>query len=64
MKKTLLLLLLISYIYINFNTIKETYLYNRYARYNLNRSFESNKYTTVYFPQLDHQKWLRSYGSQ
>jgi len=57
-----LLLLLIFFIYIN--NIKETYLYNRYARYNLDRSYEPNEYSVVYFPQLDKQAWLRSYGSK
>ena len=57
-----LLLLLIFFIYIN--TITETYLYNKYARYNLNRSYEPNQYTVVYFPQLARQNWLQTYSSK
>lgn len=59
-----LFLLIIIVIFIYFYKIKETYLYNRYARYNLDRSYESNQYSVVYFPQLDRQTWLRTYDSK
>ena len=60
--KLLLLILLIIFVY--FYKVKETYLYNRYARYNLDRSYEPNQYSVVYFPQSDRQTWLRTSGSK